>query len=41
MPEQKHTVVTIDDDPLAIELVKASLEPEGWTVLGAANGRKG
>src|SRR5215469_4593164 len=24
MPEQKHTVVAIDDDPLAIELVKAS-----------------
>jgi len=41
MPEQKHTVVAIDDDPLAIELVKASLEPEGWTVLGAATGREG
>jgi signal transduction histidine kinase/CheY-like chemotaxis protein len=41
MPEQKHTVVTIDDDPLAIELVKASLEPEGWTVLGAATGQDG
>jgi len=41
MPEQKHTVVAIDDDPLAIELVKASLEPEGWTVLGAATGQEG
>ena len=41
MPEQKHTVVAIDDDPLAIELVKASVEPEGWTVLGAATGREG
>jgi CheY-like chemotaxis protein len=41
MPEQKHTVVAIDDDPLAIELVRASLEPEGWTVLGAATGQEG
>jgi signal transduction histidine kinase/CheY-like chemotaxis protein len=41
MPEKKHTVVAIDDDPLAIELVKASLEPEGWTVLGAATGQEG
>ena len=41
MPEQQHTVVAIDDDPLAIELVRASLEPEGWTVLGAATGQEG
>ena len=41
MPERKHTVVAIDDDPLAIELVRASLETEGWTVLGAANGQDG
>jgi signal transduction histidine kinase/DNA-binding response OmpR family regulator len=41
MPEQKHTVVAIDDDPLAIELVRASLEPEGWTVLGAMTGQEG
>jgi CheY-like chemotaxis protein len=41
MPERKHTVVTIDDDPLAIELVRANLEPEGWTVLGAATGQEG
>ena len=41
MPERKHTVVAIDDDPLAIELVQASLEPEGWTVLGAATGQEG
>jgi signal transduction histidine kinase/CheY-like chemotaxis protein len=37
----KHTVVAIDDDPLAVELVRASLEPEGWTVLGAATGQEG
>jgi signal transduction histidine kinase/DNA-binding response OmpR family regulator len=41
IPERKHTVVAIDDDPLAIELVRASLEPEGWTVLGAATGQQG
>jgi CheY-like chemotaxis protein len=41
MPERKHTVVAIDDDPLAIELVRATLEPEGWTVLGAATGQEG
>jgi CheY-like chemotaxis protein len=41
MPERKHTVVAIDDDPLAIELVRASLEPEGWTVLAAATGHEG
>jgi signal transduction histidine kinase/CheY-like chemotaxis protein len=41
MPEQPHTVVAIDDDPLAVELVRASLEPEGWTVLGAATGQEG
>ena len=41
MPEQKRMVVAIDDDPLAIELVRASLEPEGWTVLGAATGQEG
>jgi signal transduction histidine kinase/CheY-like chemotaxis protein len=41
MPERKHTVVAIDDDPLAIELVRVSLEPEGWAVLGAATGQEG
>jgi signal transduction histidine kinase/DNA-binding response OmpR family regulator len=41
IPERQHTVVAIDDDFLAIELVRASLEPEGWTVLGAATGQEG
>jgi CheY-like chemotaxis protein len=41
MPGRKRTVVAIDDDPLAIELVRASLETEGWTVLGAATGQEG
>jgi len=41
MPERKHTVVAIDDDPLAIELARVSLEAAGWTVLGAASGQEG
>jgi len=41
MPERKRTVVAIDDDPLAIELVRVNLEPEGWTVFGAATGQEG
>src|SRR5690349_23087346 len=41
MPERKHTVVAIDDDPRVIKLVRANLEPEGWTVLGAATGQEG
>jgi signal transduction histidine kinase/CheY-like chemotaxis protein len=41
IPERPHTVVAIDDDPLAIELVRASLESEGWTVLGAVTGQEG
>src|SRR5215831_8012004 len=41
MPERKRTVVAIDDDPLAIELVRANLEPEGWTVFGANTGQEG
>jgi CheY-like chemotaxis protein len=41
MREQKQTVVAIDDDPLAIELARANLEPAGWTVLGAASGQEG
>jgi CheY-like chemotaxis protein len=40
-PERKHMVVAIDDDPLAIELVRASLEPQGWTVLGAQTVQEG
>src|SRR5690242_19708601 len=41
MPEREHTVVAIDDDPRVIKLVRANLEPEGWTVLGAPTGREG
>jgi signal transduction histidine kinase/CheY-like chemotaxis protein len=41
MPEREHTVVAIDDDPRVIKLVRANLEPEGWTVLGAPTGQEG
>ena len=40
-PERTHTVVAIEDDPVAIELVRATLEPRGWTVFGAAAGQEG
>jgi CheY-like chemotaxis protein len=35
------TVLTIDDDPLALDLAEAVLEPAGYTVLTARNGRDG
>ena len=34
-------VLVIDDDPLAIELVEAVLQPEGYTVLKTLNGEDG
>ena len=35
------TLLVIDDDPLALELVTAVLEPRGWTVLSASDGETG
>ena len=35
------TVLTIDDDPMALELASAVLEPAGYTVLTARNGSDG
>jgi signal transduction histidine kinase/DNA-binding response OmpR family regulator len=35
------TLLVIDDDPLALELVTAVLEPRGWTVLSAGDGETG
>jgi signal transduction histidine kinase/DNA-binding response OmpR family regulator len=35
------TLLVIDDDPLALELVEAVLEPRGWTVLRASDGPTG
>lgn len=34
-------VLLIDDDPLAIELMEAVLQPEGYKILKAANGENG
>jgi CheY-like chemotaxis protein len=41
LPETTRTLLAIDDDPLALELVKAVLEPDGWTVLKATDGEAG
>jgi signal transduction histidine kinase/DNA-binding response OmpR family regulator len=41
LPELQPSVVAIDDDPKALELVTAALEPQGWTVLRAASGEDG
>jgi signal transduction histidine kinase/DNA-binding response OmpR family regulator len=35
------TLLAIDDDPLAVDLVKAVLRPAGWTVLVATDGDEG
>jgi CheY-like chemotaxis protein len=41
LPEASRTLLTIDDDPLAVELVRGVLQPEGWTVLAATDGQAG
>jgi CheY-like chemotaxis protein len=41
LPDSDRSILAIDDDPLVIEFVKAVLEPEGWQVLGAADGETG
>jgi CheY-like chemotaxis protein len=41
LPGLRPTVVAIDDDARALELVTAVLQPEGWTVLRAASGEDG
>jgi CheY-like chemotaxis protein len=38
---QPVTVLTIDDDPVALELVAAVLDPEGYRVLRAQGGEEG
>jgi len=40
-PANKRTVVVIDDDPLDLDLVEASLAPAGWSVLAASGGEDG
>jgi CheY-like chemotaxis protein len=41
LPGSERTLLAIDDDPLAVELVKAVFETEGWTVLTATDGEEG
>ncbi len=38
MARRPGTLLAVDDDPMAIELMRASLEPEGYTVLTANGG---
>jgi len=35
---ERRDVVVIDDDPVALELVRATLEPHGWTVTTCTGG---
>jgi CheY-like chemotaxis protein/anti-sigma regulatory factor (Ser/Thr protein kinase) len=41
LPGSKRTLLAIDDDPFAVELMKAVFETEGWTVLTATDGEEG
>jgi CheY-like chemotaxis protein len=34
----RRDIVVIDDDPVALELVRATLEPQGWTVTTCSAG---
>jgi signal transduction histidine kinase/CheY-like chemotaxis protein len=36
-----HTVVVIDDDPIELDLIEATLRPRGYSVLRAAGGDEG
>ena len=38
---ERGTLLAIDDDPQAVELVKAVLQPAGWTVVSATDGAAG
>jgi signal transduction histidine kinase/CheY-like chemotaxis protein len=38
---ERRAVVVIDDEPVAADLVEATLAPEGWTVLRAGGGAAG
>jgi signal transduction histidine kinase/DNA-binding response OmpR family regulator len=37
----RRAIVVMDDEPLDLDLVDATLTPEGWTVLRAASGEEG
>jgi CheY-like chemotaxis protein len=35
-----RTIVVVDDDPMALELVRVTLEPQGWSVRVCERGRR-
>jgi signal transduction histidine kinase/DNA-binding response OmpR family regulator len=37
-PRRAATLLAVDDDPLAIELIRLALQPEGYTILTASGG---
>ena len=41
LPDRQRLVLAVDDDPLAVDLVRAVLEPDGWTLIAAASGTDG
>ncbi len=41
LPENDRTLLSIGEDPGVLGLVRAALEPEGWTVLSAISGPEG
>jgi CheY-like chemotaxis protein len=41
LPDTDQTLVSIGEDPGVLGLVRAALEPEGWTVLSATSGPEG
>ena len=40
-PREPRTLVAIDDDPVDLDLLEATLAPEGWRVIRARGGEEG
>ena len=40
-PREPRTLVAIDDDPVDLDLLEATLAPEGWRVVRASGGEEG
>ena len=40
-PEDKHTILVVDDEPRMIQFIRMNLELEGFRVIQAANGLEG
>ena len=41
MPENKKTILVIEDDPVLSVMYKTKLEAEGYTIISASNGVEG